>query len=533
MNNEDASNLLVELVFLDGSLNVPIGVARRIPRLGKQLQECEDRCHSNYTWHTIATVDDIDFLMPRPRPNVRIVADMTVREWTDLINYVAYNGAPSETVLASCARNGIPISERAVDFLALHSGALVEKDTSAGGLAALVTNSGIEPIRNTWRCLVHHGATITSTQTHAITELPLAVGNNAYQFRWPVRRDCDGFSWPCVKVLLPALPAGLRWRSDVAKRLLVGVRMDVGGIPFFEITGKANEMLARAAGVWPERANSCERPYLRSGKPWLVAIPIMSNESMPQRTEPFFPLTTTCDRDVVFRVSMEANASVLIEGPLHDDTIAVPNLKIAFEVAGTFLDMPERRNLAMTREYKPYVPQQEDAIQPEVDGGRTAQSLFLSPVTFSQRITSDCFVDVSSARGWVSGFMFRFDRIVEDDDDDDVTTIGSDCPLISATLKIDQFVVHVSDVIDLTELNWMRAGDKLSRTGNTLMLPVGRGCMGSNNDVVLLNDEKTKASIAFVFQPQFRPTDWIVTVTVLRHNVMQSKHNAPEKMFPF
>jgi hypothetical protein len=77
-----------------------------------------------------------------------------------------------------------------------------------------------------------------------------SVGFNSTK-RIPIQRIADAVSNVLCKVVLPALPSGVRWRHDVAARLIERFRLEIGGQPIYDCTGLINAALCMAMNKWP------------------------------------------------------------------------------------------------------------------------------------------------------------------------------------------------------------------------------------------------------------------------------------------
>ncbi|BBI30340.1 hypothetical protein QKT49_gp423 [Acanthamoeba castellanii medusavirus] len=541
-----SANTLVEVSLTDGNLNVPAGIVWRVPSLRPAIIESA----GSKSEEAISVPADMPaFLVAKKRPAIRIAAQMTKGQWTELIDHVAYDGKMTESAASLCLRNGIALDSRVLDFLALPTGAIVEKDSCVqGALMALITaNNRFGSIR---RSLTEHGATSTIISTNSRAELRLSKNANAYKFHWPITRSSDGFSWPCIKVLLPALPAGLKWRPDVVERLMCSARMHSGGTPVFSTTGTANKMLAQTFNVWPDLTNSygSTNAYMRSSKPWLVAIPIVSNETISDRKMPFFPMVCMPYHDVDLQVTMEMHMASLIEGPIDAhpaDTIAP--LQIALELDGVFLNADERRQLAKTSTYQPFVakddvthaeenvpkvreegPQSMPCVDWMAASGENAElvkrpspapestsgyRIIFDPVEFKENVPANGIVKLGLTGG-ATGFIFRLSPINTSD-----KMVVSACPLTSATLKLNGSRAHVYDIVDLVELNWKKSGRAKPHDEGVMLFPFGHRAVEQDSGDFIDFSHIEKAEIALAFQPQFSPADWKLDLVTLGQNV--------------
>ncbi|QPB44372.1 hypothetical protein [Medusavirus stheno T3] len=551
-NNAPPSNIsadtIVEVKLANGRLRVPAGLVWRVPSLRPAIIEASQA----KTGEAVAMPADVpEFLVPKKRAAIKVETKMSTRQWAELIDYLAYGGNLTEIAAVACLRNGVEVSAQMLEFLSLHAGTIVEKSGVPAHLTALAASDGFR------RTLVEHGATATVTSTNNQDELPLSKGADGrsvpHRFSWPLFRSSDGFSWPCVKVLLPALPAGLKWRPDVVERLLVSASIQVGGNPVFSTTGAANKMVAQTFGVWPERTNSygSSNAYMRSSKPWLVAIPIVSNETIPSRTTPFFPLLCTQYHEVIFLVSMETNLAALVEGPVQTDDIEP--LRLAFEVDGILIDTPERRHLGSKNEYKrivetptcgpqdaktesaplplPRVEWSADGDQkPSSDGAKVSvlsvptaagnvvpagvgRSVVFEPTTVEEAVPASGTINLN-LYGWVTGFILRLAPV-----DAAKKMPSSACPLLSATLMINGFMGHAFDVVDLVELNWKKVGHAKPQDEGVLLMPFGHRAMEMDSGDHINFSKIDKAQLRLTFQPQFEPADWKINLVTLGQNV--------------
>lgn len=564
-----SANTLVEVSLTDGNLNVPAGIVWRVPSLRPAIIESA----GSKSEEAISVPADMPtFLVAKKRPAIRIAAQMTKGQWTELIDHVAYDGKMTESAASLCLRNGIALDSRVVEFLALPTGAIVEKDSCVQGalMALVVADRAFGSIR---RSLTEHGATSTIINTNSRAELRLSKNANTYKFRWPITRSSDGFSWPCIKVLLPALPAGLKWRPDVVERLMCSARMHSGGMPVFSTTGTANKMLAQTFNVWPDRTNSygSTNAYMRSSKPWLVAIPIVSNETISDRKMPFFPMVCMAYHDVDLQVTMEMHMASLIEGPIDAHPAdAIAPLQIALELDGVFLNADERRQLAKTSTYQHFVAKEdvthaeenvpkatgtvvrEDGPQsmPCVDwmaatsveitkpfvphvGWRTVSGenaefvecpspapestsgyrIIFDPVEFKENVPANGIVKLGLTCG-ATGFIFRLSPIDTSD-----KMVVSACPLTSAALQLNGSRAHTYDIVDLVELNWKKSGRAKPHDEGVMLFPFGHRAVEQDSGDFIDFSHIKKAEIVLTFQPQFNPTDWKLDLVTLGQNV--------------
>lgn len=97
-----------------------------------------------------------------------------------------------------------------------------------------------------------------------------------------VSRNGDGWGGLLAKITLPALPQGLRWRSDIAEQVVRCFDMQVGGISVYNCSGPLNAAVCTAFGKWPLEQSlryvnqlSEQERYARSRKPWLLMVPLL------------------------------------------------------------------------------------------------------------------------------------------------------------------------------------------------------------------------------------------------------------------
>lgn len=305
----------LELRCSDGSIFTSASYIRRLPFLHQALAESD----INPPTHPTGLPK---FLRPGRHIERSIVTSLSVRDATDLINYVNSNVGLTDSIARLCVKHGIEISQDALKLLSLDHGALVERKFNLGPLLALCSSHGARGFSN----LAETSETIGTERF----ELSLESEATA-SVRWIVSKcHGDGFSWPCLKIVLPALPTGCLWKSDVVDRILRRQRWSsteldaddkiLNTATTFEVSGRANRMVTSAVGRWPTRTNEyadhwCERQHMRSVKPWLIAIPIANNDIMGSKKRRFYPKSAAIRTDVHFEADFNIGIADLVDVP--------------------------------------------------------------------------------------------------------------------------------------------------------------------------------------------------------------------------
>jgi hypothetical protein len=541
---------IIGLCCTDGELNVPAGLLWRIPRLREAVLSAQP-----------ATIDDAipsdvpSCLVQARRPTISIPAPFSVREWSELASHLVYGGKQTISAALLSLKNGLDLSADAMEFLEVNQGAIVPKSISTGALTAMVSVGGSAEGEESF------SSSITAGRGEWKTGVRTAHG-----FQWILPRGPDGLSWPCLKVLLPALPAGLRWKEDVVELLLQQCEIEVGGNTFFKIDGRGNKTLAQAFGVWPEVTNSYTRDgdsasvrsrkgHMRSSKPWLVAIPILSNETV----DSFLPIVSMQYSTCALNARMEDNLRVLTVGKLPANAADITgSFKVALEFDGVWLGSGKRRRVAATvdsdQPAPPPPPQPSLAIlhpeetavpdhgwtefqttTPDVTGTTATDaapaSLYIAPETpgcnsdvvfqpqtFETRVSEGGILRLPFFH-IATGLLLKMRPV-----DDDAKAPRSSCPLTSASLFLNGHATLISDHADLTEVNWLKIGG-VQPSSDTLLMPFGPCCLELNAPDRVSMSRVDAVTLRLEFQPQYSPEDWIVHVTALSQNTRMISGN--------
>jgi len=331
-----SSDIVVELRCTNGTLYAPFGEVVRVPMFRELLSIGQRRTSIKqlvedvgYVALSEAIQGPVPEILSEPQVMLATVdAPFTTKTWN--LIHLALNGhATKPLCLPVAVRYELTpvVTKEMIEFFKLPTGKhREEQDASHGAITALLcarSNRQSEKANQSGaRGLVRVNASVGGMKFG----LDSLAASSAFKWSCAVPRSPDALAWPVLKFVLPVLPRGLRWKDDIFERLLVEAQVEIGGNVHYRVFARSNQILARMHGVWPERTNayaelSTTQKYLRSQKPWQIAIPLVGPDIVGVLDKgcegsPFhLAMARIRYQEVTITVLLQNATKQLVEGP--------------------------------------------------------------------------------------------------------------------------------------------------------------------------------------------------------------------------
>lgn len=163
-----------------------------------------------------------------------------------------------------------------------------------------------------------------------------------------ITRVGDGWSGLLARITLPALPQGMRWRSDVMEQVVRSFQLQVGGNLIYDCSGPINAAVCTAFNKWPIRDATRyveqlkeEERRARSSKPWLIIVPLLVPPMWHDSN--LIELISLHYHEVMVSFALASLADLVLHGGKE---LPVLDARVQIEADHVYMDGATRGNIA-------------------------------------------------------------------------------------------------------------------------------------------------------------------------------------------